>query len=154
MKLKGPHILSNVRTCKRHRTYKPNSVRRCRRDGHSSRPCIAAWLKRPTRRFGAPSRSACAVRRNSLPIWSCSVWGLPCLVHYCPSGALLPHLFTLIPPKAGRYVFCCTFRLTGLNPPSRTLSGTLLYGVRTFLSLLAKTATIRPDISILIINGF
>jgi hypothetical protein len=31
----------------------------------------------------------------SLPIWSCSVWGLPCLQHYCGSGALLPHLFTL-----------------------------------------------------------
>jgi hypothetical protein len=33
----------------------------------------------------------------SLPIWSCSVWGLPCLRHYCRSGALLPHLFTLTP---------------------------------------------------------
>ena len=33
--------------------------------------------------------------RASLPIWSCSVWGLPCLRHYCRSGALLPHLFTL-----------------------------------------------------------
>jgi len=32
---------------------------------------------------------------GSLPIWSCSVWGLPCPVHYCPGGALLPHLFTL-----------------------------------------------------------
>src|SRR5579863_2372919 len=35
---------------------------------------------------------------------------------------------------AGRYVFCGTFRRTGLNPASRTLSGTLLCGVRTFLS--------------------
>jgi hypothetical protein len=34
----------------------------------------------------------------------------------------------------GRYVFCGTFRRPGLNPASRTLSGTLLYGVRTFLS--------------------
>ena len=31
----------------------------------------------------------------SLPIWSCSVWGLPCLKPYGLSGALLPHLFTL-----------------------------------------------------------
>ena len=31
----------------------------------------------------------------SLPIWSCSVWGLPCLQPYGGSGALLPHLFTL-----------------------------------------------------------
>ena len=33
--------------------------------------------------------------RTSLPIWSCSVWGLPCLRLYSRSGALLPHLFTL-----------------------------------------------------------
>ena len=50
-------------------------------------------------------------RRDSLPIWSCSVWGLPCPRHYWNGGALLPHLFTLTPPflsnfaggaKAGR----------------------------------------------------
>src|SRR5260221_6297900 len=29
-----------------------------RQDGHSSGPRITAWLKRPTRRFGAPSRHA------------------------------------------------------------------------------------------------
>ena len=33
----------------------------------------------------------------SLPIWSCSVWGLPCLRRYRRSGALLPHHFTLTP---------------------------------------------------------
>jgi hypothetical protein len=42
----------------------------------------------------------CGARRGSferafLPIWSCSVWGLPCLPRYRGSGALLPHLFTL-----------------------------------------------------------
>jgi len=31
----------------------------------------------------------------SLPIWSCSVWGLPCPLCYHSSGALLPHLFNL-----------------------------------------------------------
>jgi len=70
-----------------------------------------------------------------LPIWSCSVWGLPCPRHYWSGGALLPHLFTLtaaLPPR--RYVFCGTFRPPGLNLASRTLSGTLLCGVRTFLS--------------------
>ena len=81
-----------------------------------------------------------------LPIWSCSVWGLPCPLHYCRGGALLPHLFTLtlaLPPR--RYVFCGTFRQPGLNPVSRTLSGTLLCGVRTFLSPRPKTlrATVR-----------
>jgi len=70
---------------------------------------------------------------NFLPIWSCSVWGLPCPRHYCRGGALLPHLFTLT-PFPGRYVFCGTFRPSGLNLTSRTLSGTLLCGVRTFLS--------------------
>src|SRR5579862_1341952 len=38
------------------------------------------------------------LRPHSLPIWSCSVWGLPCLAHRYASGALLPHLFTLTPP--------------------------------------------------------
>ena len=32
---------------------------------------------------------------DSLPIWSCSVWGLPCGSDYSAPGALLPHLFTL-----------------------------------------------------------
>jgi hypothetical protein len=123
---------------------------------------------------------------NSFPIWSCSVWGLPCLAHYCASGALLPHLFTLtaaaehlrlcrlapaLPscpvraerlspsthPALRRCIFCGTFRKVSLNSPSRTLSGTLLCGVRTFLSLdraaretpasTSQTATIRFDIS-------
>ena len=81
-----------------------------------------------------------------LPIWSCSVWGLPCPLHYCRGGALLPHLFTLTPAlPSRRYLFCGTFRPTGLNRPSRTLSGTLLCGVRTFLSSRPKTreATVR-----------
>jgi len=38
---------------------------------------------------------------NFLPIWSCSVWGLPCPRHYCRGGALLPHLFTLTPAREG-----------------------------------------------------
>src|SRR5579864_8797024 len=86
-------------------------------DGHSSRPSITERLKRPTRRFGAPSRhalkTACAVS-NSLPIWSCSVWGLPCVAHYCSTGALLPHLFTLTATVEH-------LRLRGLAPalPSR-----------------------------------
>src|SRR5579864_3703884 len=73
-------------------------------DGHSSRPVITERLKRPTRKFGVSSRdalaTACAIA-NSFPIWSCSVWGLPCLEHYCASGALLPHLFTLTASTQG-----------------------------------------------------
>ena len=80
---------------------------------------------------------------QSLPIWSCSVWGLPCVPAYAETGALLPHLFTLTPgglhgPLARpsdrrRYIFCCTGRLCALRRKSRTLSGTLPCGVRTFL---------------------
>ena len=88
------------------RTCKPNSVV-C---GHSSRRRVAANAhQRPTRRFrscmsqlAASGRYRAATRLQpaaSLPIWSCSVWGLPCLRHYCRSGALLPHLFTLTAPR-------------------------------------------------------
>jgi hypothetical protein len=116
-----------------------------RQDGHSSGPRITARLKRPTRRLwrAEPARApgeAFQLNPGSLPIWSCSVWGLPCPPHYCDGGALLPHLFTLTPAlPPGRYIFCGTFRRMdpakhSLNgAPSRTLSGTLLCGVRTFL---------------------
>ena len=51
------------------------------------------------------------------PIWSCSVWGLPCLRCHHRSGALLPHLFTLTASpteaeprlKKRRCIFCGTF---------------------------------------------
>ena len=122
-----------------------------RRDGHSSGPRIAAGLKRPTRRLwrAEPARVPSEARRlarRSLPIWSCSVWGLPCPPHYCGGGALLPHLFTLTRAlRPGRYIFCGTFRRTipplQARGPSRTLSGTLLCGVRTFLYL--AIATVR-----------
>ncbi len=124
-------------------------------DGHSSGPRITARLKRPTRRFGRaePARvsgEAFQPAPDSLPIWSCSVWGLPCPPHYCGGGALLPHLFTLTPRIrrcTRRYVFCGTSRKPGLNPASRTLSGTLLCGVRTFLSQRPKApkATVRSS---------
>ena len=48
----------------------------------------------------APGRhraAALLLAATSLPIWSCSVWGLPCLRRYRRSGALLPHHFTLTP---------------------------------------------------------
>ena len=58
----------------------------------------------PSRRAGigtrvsAPDQHASTARvwpSDSLPIWSCSVWGLPCHRLYRRRGALLPHLFTL-----------------------------------------------------------
>ena len=45
---------------------KPGSVV----DSHSSRRRVTATLKQPTRRHCGP--------QHSLPIWSCSRWGLPC----------------------------------------------------------------------------
>ncbi len=71
-----------------------------------------------------------------LPIWSCSVWGLPCRSHCCERGGLLPHPFTLTSPPlraTWRFAFCCTGRPSALTLRSRTLSGTLPFGVRTFL---------------------
>jgi len=50
---------------------------------------------------GAPSRHAVPAGTSS-PIWSCSVWGLPCHRHYWRRGALLPHLFTLTPPNSAQ----------------------------------------------------
>jgi hypothetical protein len=149
------------------RTCKPNSVV-C---GHSSRRRVAADAhQRPTRRFqsclshfaaSGRCRAAARLRQSaSLPIWSCSVWGLPCLRHYCRSGALLPHLFTLtarsLVPESGpgaprlstkperRYVLCGTGRPRALTPASRTLSGTLPCGVRTFLSRSSCELRQRP----------
>jgi hypothetical protein len=86
---------------------KPNSVV-C---GHSSRRRVAADAhQRPTRRFRHLLEPPVAYRADtprglvlaacaSLPIWSCSVWGLPCPRLYKRSGALLPHLFTLTPAR-------------------------------------------------------
>src|SRR5271169_1983645 len=53
------------------------------------------------------------------PIWSCSVWGLPCPTCHHAGGALLPHLFTLATrgkPRVRRCLFCGTF-------PEVTLAG-------------------------------
>ena len=92
------------------RIYKPNSVcanTRCRdrrrtaiRLGHAllrgSSDLPGTFAQTLGARVGdAPSRHVPGLLPDSSPIWSCSVWGLPCLAHYCESGALLPHLFTL-----------------------------------------------------------
>jgi hypothetical protein len=143
-------------------------------DGHSSGPHITARLKRPTRRFSAPSRHASRRFRKSFrqlsgptePAGTSSLFGLaPCGV--CPARRItaaavrsyrtfspLPRRFRRFrcvkPAKpaepARRYVFCGTFRRTSLNSPSRTLSGTPLCGVRTFLCHpLWATATVRSS---------
>jgi hypothetical protein len=131
------------------RTCKPNSVCWIAPAGRSflwaTHYCEAqaTYPEVVTRRAGTFSQAKLSLRTGSLPIWSCSVWGLPCPLHYCNGGALLPHLFTLTSlPR--RYVLCGTSRQPGLNPASRTLSGTLLCGVRTFLPRRRSAESDRP----------
>ena len=67
--------------------------------------------------------------------------------HPYPAVLVKPGRARGLTRTAERYIFCGTFRRTDLNPASRTLSGTLLCGVRTFLSSHPKTreATVRSS---------
>jgi hypothetical protein len=115
------------------------------RDDHSSRRGITDALQRPTRRLrrlpNPPERTGPArtpglgLAADSLPIWSCSVWGLPCPRALQPGRCALTAPFHPYPRSCepGRYLLCGTSRLQTLTPESRTLSGTLSCGVRTFL---------------------
>jgi hypothetical protein len=81
-------------------TCKPNSVRGIAPAGRpflwAAHYCVAQATYPEVVAHRAGTRPAkLALRIGSLPIWSCSVWGLPCPLHYCGGGALLPHLFTL-----------------------------------------------------------
>ena len=77
-----------------------------------------------------------------------SLFGLaPCGVCHAPRiterAVRSYRTFSPLPgPKSWRYILCGTFRLTDLNPQSRTLSGTLLFEVRTFLSPLRAAQNI------------
>ena len=54
--------------------YKPNPVptkhERSVGSGHSSSPEISSWIKHPTRMSNGAGHA-------SIPIWNCSMWGLP-----------------------------------------------------------------------------
>jgi hypothetical protein len=74
------------------------SPARKRGGDHSSSPAIARGIVRPTRELPAasspPTKSGTQERHYgagspSSPIWSCSVWGLPCRDDRSPRGALL-----------------------------------------------------------------
>ena len=79
--------------------YRPDSVPRGAASIHLGRtlPC------------GSSSQPGNLTRRNGMrgqatldpPIWPCSAWGLPCLLRFRRSGALLPHPFTLTPGRSG-----------------------------------------------------
>ena len=121
-------------------------------------------LKRPTRKLWRtePARRS---RRTFLPYLVLLRVGFSLPPRLPGRGALLPHLFTLtssnhrnkLPWRSlanvaasaplrrtcwggwtRRYIFCGTFRPRRLNAAARTLSGTPLCGVRTFLSLPAQ----------------
>src|ERR1700686_4686520 len=84
------------------RTCKPNSVRRIADGtviplGHASLRGSSDLPEGLTHRAGTCLNLIRKSSPRSLPIWSCSVCGLPCPLHYCRGGALLPHLFTLTP---------------------------------------------------------
>ena len=147
------------------------SLAGARMGDHSSRPSVAGRLKRPTRRRGAPARSA---RSDGppfarLPIWSCTARSLPgrachqtrrCALTLSPLG---PHRFPHHPlPSAGAEgplagLFSVALVVTRperasqqLNaahspkPSAQPLTGSLPCSVRTFLSRLAPAATARP----------
>ena len=104
-----------------------------RDDDHSSGIAVADDLEHATRPHATDhgSRKRCFRRRAAC---ACTRWGLPCPDCHQPSGALLPHLFTLTPllnrhrPRrdlqrsvdidlvAGRYIFCGTVPSLATRP--------------------------------------
>ena len=134
------------------RTCKPNSVCGIAPAGRSflwaAHYCEAqaTYPEVVTRRAGTFSRAKLSLRLSP------SLFGLaPCGV--CPARCITAaavrsyRTFSPLPRCRGRYVFCGTSRQPGLNPASRTLSGTLLCGVRTFLPRRPKAprATVRSS---------
>ena len=74
--------------------------------GHCMEPTCDRHRRRkvplePPERIGPIRSAAWLLAAASLPIWSCSVWGLPCPRPHSRSGALLPHHFTLTPARTG-----------------------------------------------------
>lgn len=101
--------------------------------------------RRPEGRNGA-GRAARVIRS---PIWSCSAGGLPCLVRRRPSGALLPHRFTLTGrPKEPGGLFSVALIRRVAAP--RRWRACLPVGVRTFLSVPGpkRTVTKRPPVAL------
>ncbi len=100
---------------------------------HFSGPAVADRLKQPTRSSDEPGRF-------SLLIWPCTRWGLPCLDCRQPSGALLPHHFTLTCQAASGLTsaVCFLWRCPAQGsrlPRGWALPTTVPCRVRTFLGL-------------------
>ena len=116
------------------RVSKPNSVFPISRDGdHSSSPDVTIGIKQPTRKR-RPDKSGHSDGPSAcrFPIW-------PCTARSLPGRELLPatpvsSYLTLSPITRfypGWSALCCTCRHP--SPGARMLSGSLSYGVRTFL---------------------
>jgi hypothetical protein len=75
------------------------------------------------------------------PAWPCSRWGLPGRRHYCRRRwSLTPPFHPHLPEISGRHYASLLHLPSGR--PARPLAGTVLFGVRTFLS--AAFAAPRP----------
>lgn len=88
---------------------KPGSVRPQKGRGRSflwDPPCSGPHATNPSDGAKEPLKP---LRVSAAPIRSCSRWGLPCLLRYRRSGALLPHRFTLTFSAVPRFP-------TGQNP--------------------------------------
>jgi len=111
---------------------------------HLGRPLPDASRDLPERWRGNPP----APEGATVPIQSCSGWGLPCRRRCRKRGALLPHPFTLATPADekpadGRFAFCGTF--PGVAPAGR-YPAPLFRGARTFLpGGCRETAPRRPS---------
>jgi len=87
--------------------YKPGSGWHAKtfrlRDGHSSWTPVTRRLQQPTQTavLDIDLRSSrLSAKPRTVPIRSCSRWGLPCRRRCRRRGALLPHLFTLTAANA------------------------------------------------------
>ena len=106
-------------------------------DGHSSRRHITMPLQRPTRKLWRtePARTS---RRTLLPYLVLLRVGFALPPRLPGARCALTAPFHPYPDCSGRYILCGTFRPRPLKAAARTLSGTPLCGVRTFLSLPAQ----------------
>src|SRR5271165_1225798 len=104
-----------------------------RHGDHSSRPYIAARLQRPTRKLWR-TEPARLPRRAVLPYLVLLRVGFSLPPPLLAARCALTAPFHPYPDCSRRYLFCGTFRKRPLKAAPRTLSGTPLCGVRTFLS--------------------
>ena len=92
---------------------------------HSSGPCVAARLERPTRERRGP--------RHGSPIRSCSGWGLPCHAALSPRAVRSCRTISPLPdPLAGPSAVCFLLHWPSARA-AQVLPGTLPCGARTFL---------------------